>query len=144
MRIKLSQGVPVPRKPELLCYLTACFILALLPLTLSAAEVQSNSKPANCLLRCSVNTEGYSIDITCESGDTKTEREDEGTSYEYDAFGQVAGLKTELNQKRTYLNNNHTYTIKGHITVNKQKKTTSYNITVKGPGFGDTPQTCKG
>lgn len=94
-----------------------------------------------CALVCNIGTESYSIEITCESGSTTTEYNNESTEYQYDSYGKLSGLKLNLNQSRTYENTQNTYQIVGVINVNLTQNTVTHNITVTGGVFND-PQTC--
>jgi hypothetical protein len=94
-----------------------------------------------CKVNCDVGTEGYGIEITCESGQVTTEFFNESTSFEYDSSGQRQIIKVQLNQKRTYENTGNTYKIVGNIVVDKPN--VSYHITVTGGVFGEMPQTCE-
>ncbi len=80
--------------------------------------------------------EGYSVEITCESGEATTSISD-STSYE----GQI--IKLTLSQERTYNNTENTYKIVGNIVVDKSKNEVNYNLTVTGGVFGETPQICE-
>ena len=97
-------------------------------------------KEPDCAVECVITTEDYSIDITCESGSTTTEYNNESMEYLYDDSGQ-SGVKLHLNQSRTYENTNNTYQIAGIIEVNYRTNTVTHNITVSGGVFTD-PQTC--
>ena len=97
-----------------------------------------------CALECDVGMENYSIVITCESGAMATKMlEDQTTSTEYDASGNMKSISLVLNQQRTYENTQNAYTIEGYIQVDFVKKKADYRITVTGGEFGDTPQTCR-
>jgi hypothetical protein len=96
-----------------------------------------------CALKCSIDTKGYSFDITCESGTVSTEYLGQKTEYLYDSSGNQTGLKLSVNQKKTYENTKNTYTIKGTIELNQVLNTFSYDITGTGGVFGNTPQNCK-
>jgi hypothetical protein len=97
---------------------------------------------SQCLLECDIDTEGYAIGISCESGNTTTTFNNQRTEYQYDPIdGTLIGIKVTLNQTRTYENTNNTYTIVGVIEVNLKQNTETHNITVSGGKFKD-PQTC--
>jgi hypothetical protein len=84
-----------------------------------------------------VDTEGYNIEITCESGPVRVAYYNESTRFE----GQVVKLK--LNQERTYQNTGRTYKIVGDIAADRATDKVSYHITVTGGVFGTTPQICE-
>jgi len=108
--------------------------------TPTGTPTPTNTPTPACKVKCDVNTEGYSIKITCESGPTTTTYND-STSFEYDNLGRVKVVKVQLNQERTYENTGNTYKIIGNIVVDKPN--VSYHITVTGGVFGETPQTCE-
>jgi hypothetical protein len=102
-------------------------------------ELSFTTEP-ECALVCNIGTQSYSIGITCESGTIITTYYNQRTEYQYDN-GILIGIKLYLNQTRTYVNTNNTYTIVGVIEVNLKQNTESHNITVSGGKF-QNPQTC--
>ncbi len=94
-----------------------------------------------CALVCNIGIQSYSIGITCESGSIITTYHNQSTQYQYDNFGKLIGIKINLNQTRTYINTNNTYTIVGVIEINLNQNTETHNITVSGGRFIN-PQTC--
>jgi len=102
-------------------------------------ELSFTTEP-ECALECNIGTQSYSIGITCESGTIVTTYHNQRTEYQYDN-GILIGLKLYLNQTRTYVNTNNTYTIVGVIEVNLKQNTETHNITVSGGKF-QNPQTC--
>jgi YD repeat-containing protein len=108
----------------------------------AAAGPTATPTPA-CALECDVDTEGYSIGISCESGPVTVAHEGESTEYEYDASGQRTGILVSIDRERTYENSQNTYDIVGTIEVDLIQDTADYEIVVTGGAFGDTPQTCE-
>jgi hypothetical protein len=102
-------------------------------------ELSFTTEP-ECALVCNIGTQSYSIGITCELGTIITTYYNQRTEYQYDN-GILIGIKLYLNQTRTYVNTNNTYTIVGVIEVNLKQNTESHNITVSGGKF-QNPQTC--
>jgi YD repeat-containing protein len=94
-----------------------------------------------CALACNIGTQSYSIGITCESGTIITTYHGQSTEYQYDNNGKLIGIKINLNQTRTYVNTNNSYTIVGIIEINLNQNTETHNITVSGGKF-QNPQTC--
>ena len=103
-------------------------------------DINLSIYPSECELICNIGTEGYSINISCESGGTSTTYND-SMEYRYDSNGNRIGIKVNLNQTRTYLNTGNTYTIVGVIEVDLIKNTETHSITVSGGRFAN-PQTC--
>jgi len=89
-----------------------------------------------CSLECAIDTQGYAIEITCESGQITTTFHD-STNFE----GQT--IKSNLDQIRVYENSGNEYQIVGEIYVDEAKSEVSYSITVTGGVFSETPQTCE-
>jgi hypothetical protein len=96
----------------------------------------------SCALECTISTERYGFDISCETGQVSKSMND-STSLEYDAAGNVKTITVKVNETLTYSDTNHTYKIVGKIVVNKAANTVNYDITATGGAFGQTPQTCK-
>jgi len=110
-------------------------------LLLSCSKDDDNTSEPECALVCTIGTESYSFEITCESGSYSTAVNNESTEYQYDSYGNVSVIKLNLNRTRTYENTNNTYTIVGFIIVNLTQNTESHDITVSGGAF-ENPQTC--
>lgn len=106
-------------------------------------DKEPGEKEPDCEVVCNINTEEYSINITCESGSTTTTYNNESTEYHYDNNGQLSGITKHLSQTRTYENTKNTYQIVGVIDVDLKQNTVTYNITVSGGVFTE-PQTCSG
>jgi hypothetical protein len=103
----------------------------------------SKSDADSCELVCDINTESYTIEISCESGTMSTELlGDQTQESQYDSSGNKTGIKLNLNQARTYENTQNVYTMVGTIEIDLVNDKVNHDIEVTGGEFGDTPQTC--
>lgn len=104
---------------------------------------QEASDTDSCELVCDINSETYSIGLSCESGKmTIHHLGDEKQEYQYDGSGNRAEIKLNLNRTRTYENTQNVYTIVGTIEIDLVNDIVNHDIEVTGGVFGDTPQTC--
>jgi len=112
------------------------------PIPTSTLSPEPPSTPTpTCALQCSIDTESYGFDFTCESGPVSKEMNNT-TQLKYDS-GQVSQVTVQVDQKQTYSSSGNTYNIAGTIMVDVTAGNVSYDIQATGGEFGDTPQTCK-
>ncbi len=112
-----------------------------IPPTSTPTPILPTPAPA-CELKCNIDTESYSFEITCESG-TVTNEMSNSTSVEYDPTGQVSKAIVTVDQNQTYSSSGNTYHLVGTITAYLIAGYAEYDIEATGGVFGDTPQTCK-
>jgi uncharacterized lipoprotein YehR (DUF1307 family) len=94
-------------------------------------------------LKCDINTQNFSFEITGETGSAITTFHNEAQNYEYDSSGQLSATTVTVNRDLEYQSSKHTYHIEGTITVKQATNEVTYNITATGATFGNSPQTCK-
>jgi hypothetical protein len=89
-----------------------------------------------------VDTKGYTLSFSCESGGVTKEFLNQTTTYNY-AGGVRVGFTLHLSQRWTFTESGNVYTITGTIVVSEAQNTVvSYDIEVAGGAFGATPATC--
>jgi YD repeat-containing protein len=104
----------------------------------------SESDAGSCELVCDINTESYTIEISCESGTMSTKLLDDQTQKStYDPSGNLTELNLNLNHTRTYENTQNVYTIVGSIEIDLVNDNVNHDIEVTGGEFGDTPRICE-
>jgi hypothetical protein len=89
-----------------------------------------------CEVECLVDTKGYIVEITCESGQTTV-------TYGDSTKFQDQTIELQLNQTRVYENSGNKYEITGSIFVDETAGEVEYSIAITGGVFGDTPQICE-
>jgi hypothetical protein len=110
----------------------------------ATTPIQPTSEPISftpiptfeCEVECLVDTNGYHVSITCESGQTTVTYGD-STKFEDQT------IKLQLNQIRVYENSGNKYEIIGSIFIDEAADEVEYSIMVTGGVFGDTPQICE-
>jgi hypothetical protein len=94
-------------------------------------------------LKCDINTENFSFEITGEKGTVATTSNGETSNYDYDDSGVLSGVTVAVNRDMVFEDTKHSYHIEGTITLKQATNEVTYNITATGDSFGKSVQTCK-